>query len=260
MYYVVAYINIDGEEFLSDATIYHCPVNMLSPLCINDKGLIIDKGDVKWINTSSSIASEDNLKYTIDFNESVDSVNVNIGSASSNYNAIYYRSKFKNDKKKIEKYWNDKNVYSIKNIITDNYKKTEESYKISLTGVSPVEVVQDKVIVNPFIYQKIKENPFKQEVRTYPIDFVYKSSSIYETKITLPRGYKITAKPVDINMDNSMFKMLYTIKEDGNNTYTVKFVYEFKKSIYKASSYSALRMYFSMIIDRMQERIVIEKI
>ncbi len=258
--YVVAYINIDNKEFLSDATIYHCPVDMLPLKCINDKGLVIDKKSVEWISTSSSIVSEDKLKYTINFNETVDSVNVHVNCISSNYNAIYYRSKFKVDKKKIEKYWNDKNIYSIKNITAENYEKTEDDYKIRFTGMSPIEVIQNKVIVNPFIYQEIKDNPLKQDIRTYPVDFVYINSNAYETKLTIPEGYKIISKPADIDMDNTMFKMSYNITDDGNNTYTIKFAYEFKKSIYRSSSYSILKMYFSILIDKMQDRIVLEKI
>ena len=58
----------------------------------------------------------------------------------------------------------------------------------SFKSTNSVEIIGDKLYVSPLLYFSFKENPFKQEQRQYPVDFVYPNQDNFKISLTIPEG------------------------------------------------------------------------
>src|SRR6476620_4264656 len=68
-----------------------------------------------------------------------------------------------------------------------------ESYAFKSTN--SVEIIGDKMYVSPLLFFTQSENPFKQETREYPIDFVFPNQEKYNISLTIPPGYVVEVLP-----------------------------------------------------------------
>ena len=68
----------------------------------------------------------------------------------------------------------------------------------------------DELNILPLFYHQFKENPFKQDVRKYPVDFGYASEKIIVSYLVLPEGYSVKEMPVSfvrkLNDDSASFQ------------------------------------------------------
>ena len=82
----------------------------------------------------------------------------------------------------------------------DLSKPIVETY--SFKDTKDIEIINDKIYVSPMLFLAAKENPFKQEVREYPVDFGYPKQEKYNINIDIPEGYVVESMPESINIAN----------------------------------------------------------
>jgi len=134
-----------------------------------------------------------------------------------------------------------------------------ESY--SFKDTNDIEVINDKIYISPMLFLTAKENPFKQEVREYPIDFGYPSQSKYNINIEIPEGYVVESLPTSINIatgdDIGAFKFVIVNTE---NKIQVAITSTINIAIVSADYYPVLKGFFQQAIDKQNEKIVLRKI
>jgi hypothetical protein len=134
-----------------------------------------------------------------------------------------------------------------------------ESY--SFIDTKDAEVINGKIYISPLLFLAVKENPFKQEVREYPIDFSYPMLHKYNINIEIPEGYVVESMPTAINIttgsDIGSFK--FTISNIENKI-QLAITSTINTSIVSPDFYPVLKDFFQQMIDKQNEKIVLKKI
>ena len=258
--YVLVLATVDSASFLLDATEPFGNFSEIPTRCLNDKGLVIQKNRVAWVSLKGNSVST-NVNYAkLVLNASKDSVSQDCRLITRGYEAIDYRNRFSTSYKKLKDVLLSTNSLSKDSLKAIDLNQIEKPFEIDFTKVSSVETVEDKIIISPFTNFTITENPLKQPVRTYPVDFNYRIINAFESTIVIPEGYKLLTKPEGVRIDNDKVRIIFSTTVQTNNTIKVIGTYEFKKEEYEVSEYKDLKGYFDKIVEKFNEKLVLVKV
>lgn len=257
--YVIAEAKIDGSIFLLDATEPFSAFNEIPTRCFNDKGFVVQKSKVEWLDLKSQSSSVSEYDFDLCLNSNNDSIYEKCRFVATGYNAVDYREKFKSSYKDLKAEMISANSFSKDSLKIANLYQIDKPFVISYDSKHSTEKVEDKIIVSPFCDKTMTENPLKQSSRSYPVDMVYRSAKKYQSTIRIPSGYKVLVKPENINIDNKLVKIFFTT-DVQNDEIKINGYYEFKNDIYFSSDYVDIKGYFNRIVDKFNEKLVLVKI
>ncbi len=77
------------------------------------------------------------------------------------------------------------------------------------------EVVGDRIYFSPLFFTTMTENPFKEEVRNYPIDFIYPWQDKYMVNISIPDGYEVNSmpEPLFLTLEDDLGSFSFNLRE-----------------------------------------------
>lgn len=243
--------DIDGKLTLSDATDPFLSNNRLPLNCINEKGLIIEKNNSNWVNLPDKSLSR--IKYTFMIDPAGEStVMVN----AAEYDALELRKKFGNDKIALAKKLATQNYEVVDSVL--NIKNINNLYQYKFKTAYRPDEINGKIYIAPFLNEEIKDNPFKQQSRTYPIDMIYARARTFNATIKIPDGYKLDFLPQNKKIQNPQFLLDYNVitTDDAVN---IVLLYQLTEPVYQAADYAKLKAFYSELIHKMQEKIVLVK-
>jgi Domain of Unknown Function with PDB structure (DUF3857) len=263
--YVISLIETPEGVILLDASEKYSSPNVLPKRALNWQGRIIRKeGSSDWINLLPKKASIDFKSINYKINEDL-TISGKIRNRLTSHNALSYRKKFKNlnTEEHIEHLEKDKGEIIVSSLKIENEadisKPILTSYEFTLDD--NVESIGDKLYFSPLLFFTFDENPFKEETRDYPIDFVHPHLDKYMVNIMMPEGYEVEALPENIN---------YKLPEDeGNYSYLIKkngkylqisIAFNYANSLVLSSRYQTFRAFFNSYIEKTSEKIVLKKI
>jgi hypothetical protein len=141
----------------------------------------------------------------------------------------------------------------------DLSKPILESY--SFKDSKSIEIIDGKIYFMPMLFLTSKENPFKQEIREYPIDFGFPISDRYTINIQIPDGYVVESMPANVNLvaANNFGSFKYITVNNGNSM-QIMITSSINTAIVPADYYSDLKSFFKAMIDKLNEKIVLKKI
>lgn len=263
--YVISLIETPEGVILLDASEKYSSPNVLPKRALNWQGRIIRKdGSSGWINLLPKKASIDFKSINYKINEDL-TISGKIRNRLTSHNALSYRKKFKNlnTEEHIEHLEKDNGEIIVSSLKIENEadisKPILTSYEFTLDD--NVESIGDKLYFSPLLFFTYDENPFKEETRDYPIDFVHPHLDKYMVNIMIPEGYEVEALPENIN---------YKLPEDeGNYSYLIKkngkylqlsIAFNYANSLVLSSRYQTFRAFFNSYIEKTSEKIVLKKI
>ncbi|MBD0832875.1 DUF3857 domain-containing protein [Aestuariibaculum sediminum] len=265
--YVIAAIEIQDGLVLLDATSPNGLPNVLPIRALNWVGrLVRENKSSTTVDLYTKQKSKSNVSLLADLS-STGELNGNIRFMRSNYLAMDYRNHyFESDQetyleslsnrfKNIE--ISDFKVTNAKNIS----KPVSETFKFTLE--SQADIINDKIFFSPLFFLKQKENPFKLEKREFPVDFSYPTSKQYKLAIKIPEGYKIESLPESVHLllpeNLGSFKFIVQTSGDGKIIHIV-LDNVMNESIISPLYYADLKAYFSKLIEKQSEQIVLTKV
>lgn len=263
--YVIAAVE-DGQNIaLLDATDAFSAPNILPVRDLNWVGRLIRK-DGSSIDVD--LMPKQTANDLISMNYSVDEKGEVLGKLRrqrTNHHALLFRSSFRETKEDayLEKFENDNN-----NIEVSEYERTNEIdvklpvvETLSFKGANFSEKVGDAIYIKPLLSFATNINPFKQEIREYPVDFAFPFMDKYIVNVQIPDGYKIDSYPQTavISMEDGLasFKFLTSATD---NTVQISFLCQINVPIIGADYYPALKEFFQKMIDKQNEKIVLKKV
>lgn len=263
--HVIAAVETPEGNILLDATEKYSGVNVLPLRDSNWIGRLIRKdGTSEEVDLMSKKLSND----IVTMNYSVDSKGLVSGKLRrqlTDHNALEYRQNVENVKEEtyLEKLENEKDKIEIKDYLRANEKdiKLPVSETFSYTGNNLTEVIGGKMYINPMLFYARHENPFKQEVREYPVDFGFPYMDKYVINIQIPEGYKIESLPASaifsMQDDLGMFKFMTS---SSGNTINVVVIHQINTPIISSEYYEMLKEFYQKEVDKQNEKIVLVKI
>jgi hypothetical protein len=256
--YVAVLVNLNKQPFLCDGTEFYTNYNRIPARCINDKGLVIQEGDPKWVTLNQGYRSIDDKTVTMEISPETLKAKTRLVLQAVEFDSYWYKKTFLNDSMKLKKQLNEMGLSVINKITTLNFEKNEFPYVISCEGEADIEQLNDKLVISPFLGFFIKENKLKQPSRTYPIDFTYAKTESYNCKIKIPEGYRVLTMPEAFSLDNEIARIIvgYTVNDD---IITINSEYGFKKAVNPPKDYDNIKNYFDIIIKKFNDQIVLAK-
>jgi hypothetical protein len=256
--YSVAAAVINDTIVLADATETFTPASVLPIRCINDKGLLIKRDEVKWVPLAVNDPSL--LQSTIDIQLSPesDTLSAILTIKANGYQALALRKRYYNEKEKlVEDCTSSGYIVESDSITIDNISEPDSILTIKI----PIKMESDRMgnrkLISPFLKEPISKNKLVDETRTYPLDFIFPGTYRYECKITLPENCKVISLPAEDKINNTGFSFVYKATSEGN-TVLAEGEYQFKKSIYKSTDYNVIKFYFNELIKVLNKQVVVE--
>lgn len=262
---VIAYAEIDGQNYFMDATEEFSDLNLLPTRDYNWKGILIDNEKMQWrlIQLEEPEKTQNMTMIQAVLNENGE-LEGTYSSRYSNHRAIDFRKEY--NKSDLESYI--KKIESdFDNIEISNYEAkntdTHEGYvtqKFDFYYESASEAVSDKIYIKPLAFLKMTSNPFSEESRTYPIDFGYPWKNINTISITLPEGYKVESmpEPVLMQLPKGIGEYKFLIRPVAN-TIQLTSSSEINMTKVGIEDYDFLQKYFSEMVTKQSEQVILSK-
>ncbi len=252
--YVVAYVNLDGEDMILDATSKELAWNMLPVRCLNYTGQVLDGHNTKKVFISPKEKYVKRAYYDLKLDK-----NMNLSGKLSYMKMDYAAYDFRKD---LNSYLSDQDYvddlvrhndglsitdHKIENVkVLD--KPVAEKYEVEIGDA--VSFVDGQAFINMFLFEQINENPFKSEERKYPVDFAYAKATSGVVRITVPENYTIAElpKPVSISLPekSAKFTMIYQM---NNNVLTLNYKLLINRSVFPENAYLYIKEFYSQVIN-----------
>jgi hypothetical protein len=142
--YVLILANIDGKQVLSDATEVLGLNDRIPVRCINDKGLIINKEKVKWLDLECTIPSETVTEIKINLSGLY--LNADIIKTATEYDALYFRNLYGNNTRNIaEKLFLNGYKLIDSSITVQNQFEIKKPYILSYNLTGKPDIINNKL-------------------------------------------------------------------------------------------------------------------
>jgi hypothetical protein len=257
--YVIAGAKIDNKTILLDGTEPLSSFGQIPTRCFNDQGLIIQKGNVEWVDIKGKIFSLTGYNFDLKLNSTNDSIYENCKLTTTGYDAIDYRNQYAGSYKGLKTFLLGVNALREDSLKALNLTTPEKPFEISYNSKKQIEKVEDKIIIEPFCNSTITENPLKQPARSYPVDMVYHKTTKYTSTIKIPNGYKLLERPENLFFEDDLVGISF-ITDVDKDTIRIVASSEFKNDVYESVDYSKLKDDFNKIVDKFNEKLVLVKI
>lgn len=262
--YILVKAVIDNKTYFLDATNKMLSFGLIPFHTLNGDGRVLDfKNESYWEPISTSASSMVSVRSELNLEEDASMLHGSMVISKSGYNALSLREE--TDNKSEDDYLDlfesrhpniTVNEYSVENL-----EDFEKSIKQNFTLDIDLDGASDTKRINPFIYGRTFQNPFKLKDRQFEVDFGYPRTFWYALKINIPENYEITKVPEDKSFvlpkggGNYLFKT--TVKDNELVVYS-KF-YLLKRTFY-SDEYKTLQAFYNDIIKTEESTIELKKI
>ena len=257
---VVAYVVIDGNQYILDGTDRQTPSHLIPFALLNTKGFIVDrkkKGFITIADTKSKNFS------VIKINGKIEATG-RLNGIANIYNYDYAKIN------KKEQYISGKSKYE------EDFTKPYGDFKIDSFTVKGLDSdslpMEHQFILNndlnksgaylllPYnFFTGYDKNPFISDNRFTNIDFGSRRSCVVKEEYTLPDNLQIESLPKKIKMttpENSM--SVYREVELKEKNVEINMIIEINKTIYTADEYDVVKEFYKRMFDLLNEPIVLK--
>ncbi|WP_104734676.1 transglutaminase domain-containing protein [Hanstruepera ponticola] len=262
--YVIAAIEVSNGFIMLDATDVNASPNILPIHTLNWQGRIVrEHGSSAWVNLLPSVSSKEVTSINAKLNADL-SVDGKVRTLYSNYLAYNFRDDYKglDEESHIALLEKDKGDIEISNLEFTNQYEVEKpiTFSYDYHVESEIEEIGDKLYFSPMLFFTPKENFFKQETRSYPIDFIYPISEKYTVNIMLPEGYIVESLPESskIEFNGNQVEFSYLARENGSMLqFSINL--DINKSLILTNEYKQFKKFFEFMIEKETEKVVLKK-
>jgi len=261
--YLIVVVRVNGKDYFLDASDKFLKFGQPSFKALNGDVRVLDfEKNSYWKSINNETKTSKNIQITLALN-SINLLEGDLIITSKGYEAS-------NTKRKISLYKNTEiitdleaknNDLEIMDYTVDslnfNEKPLVEKFRVNMT----IAENSDKIVrINPFFFDRIRENPFKLKERKYPVDFGYSRKNNYYLNLEIPLNYKIVKLPENkvISLPNNGGRFIIRAETKGN-IIRVYLRLNIAKSTYSVAEYYALKDFYNQIIKSESEYIILEK-
>ena len=263
--YVIAAVETPNGNILLDASDKFSTPNVLPFRALNWYGRLIRKdGSSEEVDLMPKKSSNDVvfMSYSIDAEGKITG---KTRRQCTDYNAMITRENINGVKEEeyLEKLENRNNKIEISEYSRTNEKElllpTMETY--SFTGNNLCEVIGGKIYVSPMLFFTNEQNPFKQDLREYPVDFGFPFMDKYNITLQIPDGFtaEVLPAPSIINMEDNLGSFKFNIAPTANG-YQINIQHQINEAIVSTEKYEMLKEYYKAMIAKQTEKIVLKRI
>lgn len=260
--YTVCRLWVKDKFIFLDATEKYIPVDFLPERCLNGEGLLVSNKNTGWVSLAPKAKAKSTITTELKLNGDSE-LNGTITYLKDGYDAVLARKQILS--KGQEDYVKDfgkKKAWAIEDSSFENVEAYETAMKETHTISLPEHASSggDLIYINPYIESQLIENPFKSEKREYPVDYGSPQDKTYMCKITVPDGYIIDELPQSkvLALPGNAARFLYNVSQLGN-TINITSSFQINKAMFVQDEYTNLREFYSQVVAKQAEQIVLKK-
>ena len=252
--YIIAKAQINGQDYLLDATSKNHPLGILPFRALNHYGRVMDFSEESyWIDIEPYRKNlyQIRARLALDGEEKIAKGNIDI--LSLGYDAIELKEL--KEGKSEEEYLNVlRNQFQGNFEIIEytqyqkesNEKKVSERLKFDLEPLSQNE----RIYFNPFLIQFFDQNPFLEKERNHPVDFGYPRHYKYQINISIPEDYSVLELPKKeiVKLGDNMAVLKFSNLENDREI-MLSFDLEINSTHFMPSDYEVLHQMFDRVMN-----------
>ncbi len=254
--YVIAHVAQGEEGLLLDAAYEQYPTGLLPTRLINKIGLLVDYEAPRWIDLNMNGEKEVSIYSSeISFDEEFNMSGVltiveggvtavqrrkALGAKADDELLTYYRERFPS--------------LSVESVQLESPDNQSEKLKVHLAFKREAEEdYGPDVFLNPLIFKKMIENPFKAIQRFTPVDYEVPQALRWVYTIKLPESVKVKAlpEPMALLLPDGEGLFIYNIAAEENQI-KVLLKYSLEKTFFTVNEYPKLRNFFQEVASSQQ--------
>lgn len=258
--YTACGVLIGEQDYILDASVPELGFNKMPIRCYNGHARVLTNQTVP-IHLNPDSLQERKLTMVI-MNSEKGKLRGSVQSNPGYYQSMYERASIRESGEKalldkIKKGFG--NDFEVMNLHIDSLKLLEEPLKISYDFTIAAED-QDLVYISPVLGEAYKENPFKSANRHYPVEMPYRMDEHYIFTMNIPEDYTVDELPksakVSLNDNDGSFE--YLISADAS-LIQMRCRIKLNKAVFQPDEYESLREFFSYVVKKQSEQIVLKK-
>ncbi len=260
--YVVAYVHIDGEYLILDATSKELTWNMLPVKCLNYSGQVLDEEQTKKVTITPKEKYNKIIYYNLKLDENM-TLTGNLSYLNKGYAAFDFRTNYKSylsDQDYVNKFVDSNDGLNVTDYKIENVKVVEkpvtEKYEVEIENA--LNIIDGQVFLNMFLFEKMNKNPFKLEERKYPVDFAYARAISGIVRVEIPKKFTVAELPKPINLTlpekSANFTMIYQM---SNNVLTLNYKLLINRSVFPENAYALLKEFYAQVISDEDKPVVL---
>jgi hypothetical protein len=263
--YIITAIENNGKFILVDPTSEYTGLDILPEYCLNGEGMLIRDIGHKWISLDNNIPYDisEFVQFSFDENRNV---KAEYQVKYADYAAYFLRNsidKTGGEEKYIKEAIEDNKAFNITDFSFENLNDLARPV-IKKYIASPDDYLQemdDIILFKPILFPNFKENPFKKDKRTFPVDFTYPRNYAHTVIIQLPEGYEFDEIPKNVRIvspDRSLLlSVMYSVE---GNKLSMMMKYNIASTMFIADRYEEIRTFFDNVVAKENEQIVIRQL
>ena len=263
--YVIAAAQLDGKWMLLDATEKYTAVNVLPARDLNWNGRLIRRdGTSEEILLVPAVASREivNMMAKINLQGKIDG-KLRIQKSDNMAYAHREAHAMQNREDYLGKLEDNLGDISITDYVSDNLQDVSKPIieTFNFASNNHVEMIGDKMFINPMLFFTQYKNPFLLDSRKTPIYYGYPQQYKYNITYEIPEGYAVESFPkiLSIATGENVGLFVFNIAVNGNKI-QITVSKEINLAIVSPNFYENLQAFYSQMIAKQNEKIVLKKI
>ena len=258
--YVLAKVEIDGKNYILDATDKFHPFGTLPFRTLNHYGRVMDfKNESYWQEIIPEKKNRSRVRAQIRFNLDDQKGLGRLNISQLGYDAIEKRIAL--DTYTEEEYLDEweENFRVTKYELQEKQStdlKVFEKFEFELDDILNEELVY----FNPFIVDFFDTNPFTLEERIYPVDFGYSRQYTYDVQIFIPQGYSVQEFPKKeiVKLGEDMATLIF-VTQQNTDSVQIRFDLNLNSSYLDPSNYDGLKKLFEHVTNIQNNSLLVLK-
>lgn len=262
--YVIAGVELKDQVILLDATDPYSSPDILPLRTVNWRGrLVRERGSSTGIDLIPKKRSKTSTTISIVLTDEGESNGMLI-EKYENMSALNFRTNYATtiDDDIISVLEKDNEGVEIESFRIQNKKDPYKTATVmcKFYAENSADVIGTKMYINPLLFESKTENPFTLEKRDYPIDFGTPFTEKISVSIIIPEGYKVISMPetIGIALPNNFGTYKYKVTISDNKI-SIRSQLDINTAVYPSVDYAAIKDFYSRIVTKNLEKIVIEK-
>jgi len=262
---LVAYVTVDGQGQLLDATDPMRPATLLPSYSLNGQAWVARGVEGTWVPIVARGAARRaiNVTATLGLDGTLAGT---VTTSDADYAALSLRRALRDMTDEVtfvrDKVLDGLDGLTLTSPTIHDRDVAEKPFTVeaafSMAGYA--QQVGDLLYVMPVAFGRIGENPLHRPTRTFPVDLGHGRDRAYVLDLTLPEGYVLAETPPNRTVQLSSGGASYTraVRAEGNRV-QIRMRFNVTKAVFEPQHYVSLRQFWSDVVALETEPLVLRR-
>lgn len=151
------------------------------------------------------------------------------------------------------------NAAEISNLVVEEGEITSQEF--TFVSKNECDVADGRMYIEPMLFYTLHQNPFREDQRLYPVDFMYPHQKKYIYYINIPEGYAIEYIPAPLSLAalKNIGTFKFNVANDGNQIQVVV-TKNINYAMIDAEYYAPMKEFYTGIVNKQAEKIILKRI